>query len=69
MSKRGGKCMDTRERGFHVLSRVIGALSLERYQLNKRLDRCEDLSHVDIWGRGFQEERINDARLQQRIRR
>ena len=61
--------MDTRERGFHVLSRVIGALSLERYQLNKRLDRCEDLSHVDIWGRGFQEERITDARLQQRIRR
>lgn len=48
MSKRGGKCMDTRERGFHVLSRVIGELSLERYQLNKRLDRCEDLSHVDI---------------------
>ena len=63
MSKGGQKCMDTRECGFHVLRRVIGKLSLERCQLNKRLDRCEDLSHMDIWGRAFQEERITDARL------
>ena len=44
MSERGGKCMDTHECGFHVLNRVVGELSLERYPLNKRLDRGEDLS-------------------------
>lgn len=33
-----------------------GEFSLERCHLNERLEGCEDLSHVDIWGRVFQEE-------------